>query len=189
LAWVLFIEKRNLVKKIPKNMEGILFSLRSSPIMFYQEFQRRKILFLFLSLVFLFLGREGNAFAQEKEKSFQQLIIKDKKIQVEVARSEKEQEKGLMFRERLGKDEGMLFVYEREGFLTFWMKNTRIPLSIAFISKNGRIVDIQDMEPFSLQSHVSAFPAQFALEMNQGWFQKNRIQVGDPVKLPSSLLK
>jgi hypothetical protein len=73
--------------------------------------------------------------------------------------------------------------------LSFWMKNTRIPLSIAFIDQQGRIVDIQDMEPFSLRTRVSARPAQYALEVNQGWFKKNGIDVGDSVHLPFTVLK
>jgi uncharacterized membrane protein (UPF0127 family) len=81
----------------------------------------------------------------------------------------------------------MLFVYEREGMLSFWMKNTRLPLSIAFIDKNGRIVDIQDMQPFSLESHISAYPARYALEMNRGWFAKEGIKVGDLVKIPPTV--
>ncbi len=94
-----------------------------------------------------------------------------------------------MFRERLGKDEGMLFVYAEEETLSFWMKNTRLPLSIAFIDKKGKIVDIQDMEPFTLQTYVSASPAKYALETNQGWFTRNGILAGDFVKLPTALRK
>ncbi|MBM4332925.1 MAG: DUF192 domain-containing protein [Deltaproteobacteria bacterium] len=112
------------------------------------------------------------------------MMVKGKKIRVEVARTESEKAKGLMFRESLGEDEGMIFVYAREEILSFWMKNTRIPLSIAFIDQRGRIVDIQDMEPFSLRTTVSAKPTQYALEMNKGWFQRNGIGVGDLVKFP-----
>ncbi|MDI6755164.1 MAG: DUF192 domain-containing protein [Thermodesulfobacteriota bacterium] len=115
------------------------------------------------------------------------LTLKEKKIRVEVVRTEGEKAKGLMFRESLGEDEGMIFVYAGEEILSFWMKNTRIPLSIAFIDQRGRIVDIQDMEPFSLRTHVSARPAQYALEMNKGWFQRNGIGVGDFVKFSPPL--
>ena len=104
-----------------------------------------------------------------------------------MVRTDQEKAKGLMFRENLEKDEGMIFVYGREEYLSFWMKNTRIPLSIAFLDKTGKIVDIQDMTPFSLQSHVSAFPAQYALEVNQGWFKQNGISVGQGIKLPSQI--
>jgi uncharacterized protein len=119
-----------------------------------------------------------------ENKALLPMLIKGKKVLIEVVRTEREKEKGLMFREKLGADEGMLFVYEKEGILSFWMKNTRIPLSIAFIDRKGKIVDIQDMEPFSLKGHLSRYPAQYALEMNQGWFQRNGIQVGETVKLP-----
>jgi uncharacterized membrane protein (UPF0127 family) len=84
----------------------------------------------------------------------------------------------------MGKDEGMLFVYERQDWLSFWMKNTPLPLSIAFIDKDGKIVDIQDMESFSLDTHTSAYPARYALEMNRGWFAKEGIKAGDLVKIP-----
>ena len=142
--------------------------------------------FIFLSILLLFFFT-GNTYLPEARKNLIPLTIKGKKIKVEVVRTEKEKEKGLMFRESLGKDEGMLFIYDREEMLSFWMKNTRIPLSIAFIDQQGRIVDIQDMEPFSLRTRVSARPAQYALEVNQGWFKKNGIDVGDVVKLPPVL--
>jgi len=143
-----------------------------------------KHIFLFFFLLTFFpLG----SWAQEGKGSLLPLTIKGKTIKVEVARTEKEQEKGLMFRERLGKDEGMLFVYEREERLSFWMKNTRLSLSIAFIDKGGRIVDIQDMEPFSLETHRSAYPARYAQEMNRGWFAREGLKVGDLVKIPPTV--
>ena len=137
----------------------------------------------FLLLTFCF----PDLWAQEGEKSPLSLTIKGKTIKVEVARTEREKEKGLMFREKLGRDEGMLFIYGEEETLSFWMKNTRIPLSIAFIDKKGKIVDIQDMEPFSLQTYVSSSPAKYALETNQGWFTRNGIHVGDSVELRPGL--
>jgi len=138
-------------------------------------------------LLLTFLG--ATAFPQEDKKNLAILMGKGKKLRVQVARTEAEKAKGLMFRESLGKDEGMLFIYDREEMLSFWMKNTRIPLSIAFIDQQGRIVDIQDMEPFSLRTRVSARPAQYALEVNQGWFKKNGIDVGDSVHLPFTVPK
>jgi uncharacterized membrane protein (UPF0127 family) len=150
----------------------------------------RQTLLRYALLLFLFLTFcPPDLRAQEGEKSLWPLTIKGKTLKVEVARTEQEKEKGLMFRERLGKDEGMLFVYEEEETLSFWMKNTFLPLSIAFIDKKGRIVDIQDMQPFSLQTHVSSRPAKYALEMNQGWFRRNGINVGNFVNLPSKLRK
>ena len=121
---------------------------------------------------------------QETEKSLLKLTLKGKPLWVQIARTEEEQARGLMFRGHLGRDEGMLFVYEREQILAFWMKNTPLPLSIAFLDRRGKIIDIQAMEPFSLQVHYSTFPAQYALEVNRGWFRKNGIQVGDAIQIP-----
>lgn len=152
------------------------------------ETSRRIILFLILLPFFLFcLGERADS--QGEGNRFVQLSIKGKKIRAEVARTEEEKSRGLMFRDKLGPDEGMLFIYEREEFLSFWMKNTPLPLSIAFIDPRGKIVDIQDMEPFNLRTHTSSRPALYALEMNKGWFKKNGIRVGNVVKMPSSLLK
>jgi uncharacterized membrane protein (UPF0127 family) len=148
-----------------------------------------QILLRYTSLFLLLTFCSPDLWAQEGKKSLLPLTIKGKIIKVEVARTEREQEKGLMFRERLGEDEGMLFVYGEEETLSFWMKNTRVPLSIAFIDKKGKIVDIQDMEPFSLRTHASSSPAKYALETNQGWFTKNGIRVGDSVYLPRGLKK
>ena len=140
------------------------------------------LLVLFLLGLFWF---PSGLVSQEAARSFLELKIKEKKIKTEVVRTESEKARGLMFRQNLGKEEGMLFVYEKEEHLSFWMKNTPLPLSIAFLDKTGLIVDIQNMIPFSLQTHISAFPAQYALEVNQGWFKENGISVGDAVIFPA----
>jgi uncharacterized protein len=145
---------------------------------------RPKYSLLFAFFLFAHLTFPVAIFSQGSDRSFMELKIRGKKLRVEVVRTESEKARGLMFREKLGRDEGMLFVYEKEEWLSFWMKNTRIPLSIAFLDKGGKIVDIQDMVPFSLQSRTSVFPAQYALEVNQGWFKENGIAIGDVVKLP-----
>lgn len=145
--------------------------------------------FFFFLLLLLSWGYEGAIYSQQREENLSLLTIKGKKIRVEVVRTEQEKARGLMFRDKLGADEGMLFVYEKEEFLTFWMKNTPLPLSIAFIDRKGKIVDIQDMEPFSLRTHTSARPARYALEMNKNWFQKNGIKVGDVVEMSPSIEK
>jgi len=152
-------------------------------ILFVPRVHRIKPISQFLLPLFLILILDmTSVFPQEPK--FLWLTLKEKKIKVEVVRTDEEKAKGLMFREKLGKNEGMLFIFEREEILSFWMKNTRIPLSIAFIAKDGKIVDIQDMEPFDLQSHVSARPARYALEVNQGWFKKNGIEVGNFAHIP-----
>jgi hypothetical protein len=105
-------------------------------------------------------------------------------VQVEIADTAAEWQMGLMGRTALAQDAGMLFVFDQEQLLSFWMKDTLIPLSIAFIDSQGRIVDIQDMQPLDETSHQSAVPAQYALEVNQGFFGERGIMIGDTVELP-----
>lgn len=105
-------------------------------------------------------------------------------VQAEIADTAAEWQTGLMGRTALAQDAGMLFVYDQEQLLSFWMKDTLIPLSIAFIDSQGRIVDIQDMQPLDETSHQSAVPAQYALEVNQGFFGERGIMIGDTVELP-----
>jgi len=110
------------------------------------------------------------------------LYIKSKEIWVEVAKAPEEREKGLMGRRHLGKNEGMLFIFEEEAYHGFWMKETRIPLSVAFIDKEYQIVMITDMEPLTLKLHIPTQPILYALEMNKGWFSANGIKVGDIIR-------
>jgi uncharacterized protein len=107
-------------------------------------------------------------------------------VRIEVADDLAEQAKGLMGRTALGENRGMLFVYTEERERSFWMKNTLIPLSIAFIDSERRIIDIQNMKPLDDEppSYVSAEPAQYALEVNQGFFEERGVRVGDRVELP-----
>jgi len=106
-------------------------------------------------------------------------------VEVEIADDDAERQRGLMERTALAENAGMLFVFEGEQALSFWMRNTLIPLSIAYIDAEGRIVDIQDMQPLDETSHPSAEPAQYALEVNQGFFAERGIEVGDEVELPN----
>lgn len=117
------------------------------------------------------------------------LTINNKTIKIEVADTEELKTKGLMFRESLPDDSGMLFMYPQEDIRYFWMKNTPLPLSIAFIASTGIIVDIQDMKPYNLETISSSGPAQYALEMNQGWFKKNNIKAGDRVVFSAGVKK
>ena len=107
------------------------------------------------------------------------VYLKDKEIWVEVVRTPEERAQGLMGRKHLGEDEGMLFIFEKEDYHSFWMKNTLIPLSIAFIDREGKILRIADMEPLTLDSHPPPKPILYALEMNKGWFSTNSLQAGD----------
>lgn len=108
-------------------------------------------------------------------------------VRVEIADSDEEQRRGLMFREELPENHGMLFVFEQEAPRSFWMRNTAIPLSIAYIDAEGRIVSIHDMEPFSEEPVPSRGPAKYALEVNQGEFGRNGVGSGDTVQLPDGL--
>ena len=103
-------------------------------------------------------------------------------IHAEVARTPLQTQTGLMFRRQMAAHEGMLFVFDKLAPRCFWMKNTLLPLSIAFIADDGRIVNIADMQPQSEQSHCADQPVRFALEMNQGWFAKRGIQPGFRIK-------
>ena len=103
-------------------------------------------------------------------------------IQVEIADEPEEHSRGLMFRESMEENHGMLFVYTTEQTRGFWMKNTLIPLDIAYVDREGRIVDIQQMEPQVTDTHMSKAPMTYALEMNQGWFEANGVRVGDRIE-------
>ena len=88
----------------------------------------------------------------------------------EIARSAAQQQQGLMYRKELKDGEGMLFIFDRDQILSFWMKNTLIPLSVAYIAQDGRILEIHDMEPGNLNPVKSSRSARYALEVPQGWF-------------------
>ena len=105
-------------------------------------------------------------------------------VEVEIADNEAERMKGLMERTELAENAGMLFVFEEEQPRSFWMKNTLIPLSIAYIDAEERIIDTQDMQPLDETVHRSASPAMYALEVNQGFFEERGVEVGDTVELP-----
>ncbi|MFT4190301.1 MAG: DUF192 domain-containing protein [Comamonas sp.] len=100
------------------------------------------------------------------------------RIQAQVAYTTEQRETGLMYRREMPDNEGMLFVFERPGVQCFWMKNTLLPLTAAFVADDGRIVNLADMQPRTLDSHCSAEPVRYVLEMNQGWFARKRVLAG-----------
>jgi uncharacterized membrane protein (UPF0127 family) len=108
----------------------------------------------------------------------------DVPIDTELAVTAEEQRRGLMFRKKLDDGFGMLFVYQRDQILSFWMKDTLIPLSIAFISHEGRIIEIHDMKPQSLEAVRSGRSVRYALEAPQGWFERAGISAGCAVRFP-----
>jgi uncharacterized protein len=111
-------------------------------------------------------------------------------LNVEIADTEPMRMKGLMDRKEMRRDSGMLFVFDREEKLNFWMKNTYIPLSIAYISKTGVINEIRDMKPLDTSmTYPSAIPARYALEVNRGWFEENNITKGCRIALDGCISK
>ena len=111
-----------------------------------------------------------------------QVAVNGIPLVVEVAADEPSRNRGLMYRESLETNAGMLFVFSDSAPRSFWMKNTYIPLSIAYINERDEIINIEEMIPFNSFGVRSAGNAVCALETNKGWFKKNRIQVGDVVK-------
>jgi uncharacterized membrane protein (UPF0127 family) len=109
------------------------------------------------------------------------LVVGNARISAEIAATPGDREQGLMHRESMPEDHGMLFVFPEERVLNFWMKDTPLPLSIAFADAGGRILRIADMEPRSLETVSSRKPARYALEMNQGWFERNGVFPGDRI--------
>ncbi len=105
-------------------------------------------------------------------------------VKAEVAMTEIERARGLMYRNSLKDGEGMLFVFDRDQKVSFWMKNTKIPLSIAYIIADGTIIQILDLVPYSEEPRPSERSIRYALEVPQGWFTRAGIKVGDKVVIP-----
>ena len=106
------------------------------------------------------------------------------RLDVQVAATPEQRQTGLMFRKDMPQHEGMIFVFEQASQQCFWMKNTLIPLSAAFVADDGTIINIEDMKPQTLDAHCSAKPVRFVLEMNKGWFAKKGIQAGAKLSGP-----
>lgn len=102
-------------------------------------------------------------------------------IQAEVAQTDPQRQQGLMFREKMANNHGMVFVFDDTTSQCMWMKNTPLPLSVAFIDADGKIVNIEDMQPKTLDSHCSTKPVKYALEMNLGWFKQKNVKPGSTV--------
>lgn len=99
-------------------------------------------------------------------------------VQAQLARTEQQRALGLMHVKSMPQHEGMLFVFEQPGTQCFWMRNTLLPLSIAFLTDSGEIVNVEEMKPLDESNTCSAKPVRFALEMNAGWFAKKGLKAG-----------
>lgn len=146
------------------------------------------IYFLFLSI---FASHSPILHSEETSKTNQEKIPSDKKIlkindselTVEIADNPGSREFGLMLRKELEENSGMLFIFEESQKLCFWMKNTLIPLSIAYMDEDYKIIDLLDMKPLDLTPICSSKPAKYALEVNKGWFEKQGIKTQDKAVL------
>lgn len=105
-------------------------------------------------------------------------------INAQVAATPEQRATGLMFRKEMPTSEGMLFVFEQPAGQCFWMKNTLLPLTAAFVADDGTIVNLADMKPQSLDSHCSVRPVRYVLEMHQGWFAKRGLKAGSKLSGP-----
>jgi len=125
--------------------------------------------------------------AEDQSLPVVKLSILDQVITVELADTTAARTAGLMYRTRLSEDSGMLFVFPVAGIHCMWMKDTVIPLSVAFLDETGKIINLAEMVPETLTPHCSASAAQYVLEMGAGWFDARKIKVGDRVmQLPDT---
>jgi uncharacterized protein len=148
--------------------------------------------FIFAISVWLFFAFAGVSAVQAQDGGEPQLGLQRvqlsaglHQIDAQLADQPASRQIGLMFRKQMPQHEGMLFVFEQPQMQCFWMKNTVLPLTAAFIDDAGRIVNLVDMKPLTLDSYCSTKPVRYVLEMNQGWFKKKGIaagyQLGGPV--------
>jgi uncharacterized membrane protein (UPF0127 family) len=138
-----------------------------------------------LKLLFFLIFSFGTLFSCKALEKFEkrELVIEGKAgsvtLTAELAITPAQREQGLMYRKELKDGEGMLFVFESDQVLSFWMKNTLVPLSIAYISHDGRILEIYDMQPQNLDPVHSSRSVRYALEVPQGWFARTGLAPGD----------
>lgn len=141
--------------------------------------KKRGLTDILLALLFLF--HANMVVAQEFVFGQVDIAVGDLPLTVEYADTFDLRAQGLQFRQELCADCGMLFKFERTRIVSMWMKNTLIPLDVAFIDSNGFIVNIEAMQPLDLTSVPSKGPVRYALEMNQGWFAKHGFKAGQKV--------
>ncbi len=145
----------------------------------------RELYILLVSLLFV-LVLASCAAGEEKLDEEIEIRVGNEVFRVEVARSDEDRQRGLMGRRELGAREGMLFVFENDRQMSFWMKNTEIPLSIAYISAEGQIREIHELEPLSLRTVESQRALRYALELPRGAFGRAGADVGDYIEFPEN---
>ena len=139
-----------------------------------------RLRFVRLALLLSALGLQTTVQAQAPQMNLQrtQLSAGMHLLDVQLALTPEQRQIGLMWRKEMPQHEGMLFVFEQPASQCFWMRNTLLPLTAAFVDDDGTIVNLADMKPQNDDSHCSLKPVRFVLEMNQGWFAKRNIQAG-----------
>lgn len=144
--------------------------------------------FLATSVVFISIITHQTGTACPLLLPFSTININGVNLSVEIASTSEARRCGLSNRNTLPENRGMLFVYPESSSLKFWMKDTLLPLSIAFLDYSGRIISIQDMSPMqSTKRYRSPDPAKYAIEVNKGWFTRHQIQIGDVMETDSFL--
>jgi uncharacterized repeat protein (TIGR04076 family) len=143
----------------------------------------KTLLFTLTAGALLGAALSSAAIAQNQRFETTQLSAGMHLIQAEVAATDPQRQQGLMFREKMDHNAGMVFVFDAPATQCMWMKNTLLPLSVAFIDAEGKIANIEDMQPRTLDSHCSTktVPVRYALEMNLGWFKSKNIKPGSKI--------
>ena len=141
-----------------------------------------KISHINLLILFCSIICTHDAMATESTLKRQQFQIGTYLIDAELARTAEERQRGLMFRESLAENQGMMFQFAHADYYCMWMKNTLIPLSIAFIDEQGKIINIEEMQANNEQTTCAKSKARYALEMNAGWYNQRQIMVGQKVE-------
>ena len=144
----------------------------------HNEAMKNIFLFAMSALLLVWNGLAGAQDTPQTQLPRTKLSINIHQIDAQLAVTPEQREIGLMFRKDMPAHEGMLFVFEQSSRMCFWMKNTLLPLTAAFVADDGTIVNLADMKPLSEESHCSTKPVRYVLEMNQGWFAKKGIKAG-----------
>ena len=142
-------------------------------VLLYKMLIFKLLLLLLLSVDYSF------AYSSNSNNKCESFKIGSEEVCLEIPKNREEKRLGLMFREKLLDNHGMLFSWDKSRKYCMWMKNTLIPLGVAFIDKNFKIKQIKQMRPKSLKSHCADTPVMYVVEMNKGWFKKNNIKLGD----------
>ncbi|MDR2864397.1 MAG: DUF192 domain-containing protein [Spirochaetaceae bacterium] len=181
--------KRGECPSAPASPDLRTLQIHSSPLPFPAgRHACTPVVALFFMLFFLYsacVPAEETAQKKLPVKEFEITTQNGKKLTVktELARSNEERQRGLMFRKQLADGEAMLFIFDQDKILSFWMKDTFIPLSIAYISKDGTIAEIHDMAAFDQSAVQSSRSLRYALEVPQGWFSREGITTGDTIHI------